>query len=102
MYLNFCLNCIICFRALFDYDPNKDDDLPSLGLSFSFGDILHLTNASDDEWWLATKIHPDNIENIGIVPAQKRWERKQRARDRSVKFESHYPVHLDKVMKYML
>ena len=33
-------------RALFDYDPVKDDGLPSRGLGFSYGDILHVTNAS--------------------------------------------------------
>ncbi|XP_031783995.1 disks large 1 tumor suppressor protein isoform X10 [Nasonia vitripennis] len=83
-------------RALFDYDPNKDDDLPSLGLNFDFGDILHVTNASDDEWWLATKVFPESNEGFGIIPARKRWERKQRARDRSVKFEGHTPVLIDK------
>jgi len=43
----------IYVRALFDYDPSKDDGLPSRGLAFSYGDILHVTNASDDEWWQA-------------------------------------------------
>ena len=38
-------------RALFEYDPHKDDGLPSRGLGFNYGDILHVTNASDDEWW---------------------------------------------------
>ncbi len=38
-------------RALNDFDPTKDDNLPSRGLAFSFGDILHVTNACDDEWW---------------------------------------------------
>ena len=27
-------------RALFDYDPTRDDDIPSRGLNFNFGDIL--------------------------------------------------------------
>ena len=27
-------------RALFDYDPGRDDDIPSRGLAFNFGDIL--------------------------------------------------------------
>ena len=40
-------------RALFDYDPSRDDGLPSRGLGFYYGDILHVTNASDDEWWQA-------------------------------------------------
>ena len=38
-------------RALFDYDPGRDEDVPSRGLTFSFGDILYVTNASDEEWW---------------------------------------------------
>lgn len=65
-------------RALFDYDPSKDDGLPSRGLSFSYGDILHVTNASDDEWWQARKVLPNGEEaGLGIIPSKLRWERKQ-------------------------
>ncbi|XP_077283992.1 MAGUK family member discs large 1 isoform X3 [Arctopsyche grandis] len=77
-------------RALFDYDPIRDDGLPSRGLPFRYGDILHVTNASDDEWWQAKRIGIDgstDSELIGIVPSKRRWERKQRARDRQVKFQ---------------
>ena len=42
-------------RALFDYDPSREDDIPSRGLAFSFGDILFVTNASDEEWWQAKR-----------------------------------------------
>uniref|UniRef100_A0A8D8UIA2 Disks large 1 tumor suppressor protein n=1 Tax=Cacopsylla melanoneura TaxID=428564 RepID=A0A8D8UIA2_9HEMI len=84
-------------RALFDYDPTKDDGLPSRGLPFHYGDILHVTNASDDEWWQARRVLPSGDEQgIGIVPSKKRWERKQRARDRTVKFQGHVPVLLEK------
>uniref|UniRef100_A0A336KHY1 CSON010760 protein n=1 Tax=Culicoides sonorensis TaxID=179676 RepID=A0A336KHY1_CULSO len=77
-------------RALFDYDPNRDDGLPTRGLPFKHGDILHVTNASDDEWWQARRVIGDGEEDsIGIVPSKRRWERKQRARDRSVKFQGH-------------
>lgn len=77
-------------RALFDYDPIRDDGLPSRGLPFKHGDILHVTNASDDEWWQARRVLGDNEdEQIGIVPSKRRWERKMRARDRSVKFQGH-------------
>ncbi|XP_038105526.1 disks large 1 tumor suppressor protein isoform X15 [Culex quinquefasciatus] len=77
-------------RTLFDYDPNRDDGLPGRGLPFRHGDILHVTNASDDEWWQARRvIGDDEEESIGIVPSKRRWERKQRARDRSVKFQGH-------------
>ncbi|KAH0568379.1 Disks large 1 tumor suppressor protein [Cotesia glomerata] len=84
-------------RALFDYDPNKDDGLPSRGLAFRYGEILHVTNASDDEWWQAKRVTPHgDEEGLGIIPSRRRWERKQRARDRSVKFQGHMPVILDK------
>lgn len=84
-------------RALFDYDPNKDDGLPSRGLPFRYGDILHVTNASDDEWWQARKVLPTGEEEgMGIIPSKRRWERKQRARDRTVKFQGHVPQNMDK------
>lgn len=77
-------------RALFDYDPNRDDGLPTRGLPFKHGDVLHVTNASDDEWWQARRVVGDGEEeSIGIVPSKRRWERKQRARDRSVKFQGY-------------
>lgn len=77
-------------RALFDYDPNRDDGLPTRGLPFKHGDILHVTNAADDEWWQARRVIGDGDEDsMGIVPSKRRWERKQRARDRSVKFQGY-------------
>ncbi|XP_014210813.1 disks large 1 tumor suppressor protein-like isoform X1 [Copidosoma floridanum] len=84
-------------KTLFNYDPNKDDGLPSHGLAFSYGEILHVTNASDDEWWQARKVTAlGEQEALGIIPSRKRWERKQKARDRQVKFQGHMPVILDK------
>lgn len=90
-------------RALFDYDPNRDDGLPSRGLPFKHGDVLHVTNASDDEWWQARRVLGDGEEEgMGIVPSKRRWERKMRARDRSVKFQGHAANNLDKVRSKML
>lgn len=61
-------------RALFDYDPSKDSGLPGRGLSFHYGDILHVTNASDDEWWQAKKLIPESEEEgFGIIPSKKRY-----------------------------
>lgn len=75
-------------RALFDYDPSKDSGLPSRGLLFRFGDILHIINASDDEWWQARRVlengHYDTFH--GIIPSKKRVEKRERARQKSVKF----------------
>lgn len=74
-------------RALFDYEPTKDSGLPSKGLAFKYGDILHVTNASDDEWWQARYVTPDGEEEgMGIIPSKKRVDRKERARLKNVKF----------------
>ncbi|KAG8554010.1 hypothetical protein GDO81_003628 [Engystomops pustulosus] len=74
-------------RALFDYDRSRDSCLPSQGLSFSYGDILHVINASDDEWWQArlVTLHGES-EQIGVIPSKKRVEKKERARLKTVKF----------------
>ncbi|GFY17002.1 disks large homolog 1 [Trichonephila clavipes] len=81
-------------RALFDYDPSKDSGLPSRGLAFQLGDVLHVINASDDEWWQATKILPGGQEEgIGIVPSKRRVERKEKARLKSVKFQGKSSVN---------
>ncbi|XP_042149766.1 disks large 1 tumor suppressor protein isoform X6 [Ixodes scapularis] len=75
-------------RALFEYEPSRDSGLPSRGLPFRFGDILHVINASDDEWWQARKILPDGHEDfVGIIPSKRRVERRERARLKSVKFQ---------------
>uniref|UniRef100_A0A673K1D0 Disks large homolog 1 n=1 Tax=Sinocyclocheilus rhinocerous TaxID=307959 RepID=A0A673K1D0_9TELE len=76
-------------RALFDYDITKDSGLPSQGLNFHFGDILHVLNASDEEWWQARHVTPDGeMEEMGVIPSKKRVERKERARLKTVKFNS--------------
>ncbi|XP_048844430.1 disks large homolog 1 isoform X22 [Brienomyrus brachyistius] len=76
-------------RALFDYDKTKDSGLPSQGLNFKFGDILHVVNASDDEWWQARQVTPDGeVEEIGVIPSKRRVEKKERARLKTVKFNS--------------
>ncbi|XP_059358258.1 discs large homolog 1-like protein isoform X11 [Carassius carassius] len=74
-------------RALFDYDKTKDSGLPSQGLNFKFGDILHVVNASDDEWWQARQVTPQGeVEEMGVIPSKRRVEKKERARLKTVKF----------------
>ncbi|KAF7228492.1 disks large homolog 3 isoform X8 [Nothobranchius furzeri] len=74
-------------RALFEYDRTRDSCLPSQGLSFTYGNILHVINASDDEWWQARLVTPHGeSEQIGVIPSKKRVEKKERARLKTVKF----------------
>ncbi|XP_064796755.1 disks large homolog 1-like isoform X20 [Oncorhynchus masou masou] len=76
-------------RVLFDYDKTKDSGLPSQGLNFKFGDILHVVNASDDEWWQARQVTAEGeAEEVGVIPSKRRVEKKERARLKTVKFNS--------------
>ncbi|XP_076344062.1 disks large homolog 1-like [Tachypleus tridentatus] len=77
-------------RALFDYDPSKDSDLPGQGLAFQFGNILRVIDLSDDEWWQACIIHPNDEDLIGIIPSKNRAEQRERARLKTVKFEGKH------------
>lgn len=90
-------------RALFDYDPSKDSGLPGKGLNFHYGDILHVTNASDDEWWQARRVNIDgNEEDLGIIPSKKRVERKERARQRKVNFGKNTDNSTKVILYYII
>ncbi|XP_065177564.1 disks large homolog 4-like [Sycon ciliatum] len=78
-------------RVLFSYDKTRDSGLPSEGLSFRFGDILHVTNAADKEWWQAKHVNLDTNADEGsqgVVPSKERYEKRERARNRRVNFGS--------------
>ena len=56
-----------------DYDANKDADRPGEGLSYHHGDILHILNGDDEEWWQAALVGPHaNDEQHGLVPSKGR------------------------------
>lgn len=61
----------------------------------SFYYLINYTITNDlneyfSEWWQARRVIGDGEEDsIGVVPSKRRWERKQRARDRSVKFQGY-------------
>ncbi|KAH0626076.1 hypothetical protein JD844_000806, partial [Phrynosoma platyrhinos] len=64
--------------ALFDYDKTKDCGFLSQALSFHFGDVLHVIDASDEEWWQARRVHPDgDSDEIGFIPSKRRVERRE-------------------------
>ncbi len=73
IFFTFGLTLNVFCRALFDYDKTKDSGLPSQGLNFKFGDILHVVNASDDEWWQARQVTPQGeVEEMGVIPSKRR------------------------------
>ena len=60
-------------RAMFDYDSNKEADRPGEGISFHHGDILHVINGSDEEWWQACLVgsHAEDGPQ-GLIPSKRR------------------------------
>ncbi|XP_062844279.1 disks large homolog 4-like [Trichomycterus rosablanca] len=71
-------------RALYDYDKTADGGFLTQAVSFRFGDILHVLDCSDEEWWQARRVSPqgDN-EDIGFIPSKRRVERKEWSRLKS-------------------
>ncbi|XP_026549047.1 disks large homolog 4-like, partial [Notechis scutatus] len=75
--------------ALFDYDKTKDCGFLSQALSFHFGDVLHVIDASDEEWWQARRVHPDgDSDELGFIPSKRRVERREWTRLKA-KFNVH-------------
>ena len=61
-------------RALFDSEKAKDCGFLSQALPFRFGDVLHVLDASDDEWWHARHVLPHGHgTQLGFVPSKRRW-----------------------------
>ncbi|CAD6186919.1 unnamed protein product [Caenorhabditis auriculariae] len=59
-------------RALFDYDPEDDVYVPckELAMKFQRGDILHVLNTSDENWWQAYREGEDTTHSLaGLIPS---------------------------------
>lgn len=63
--------CEIFVKAQFNYDPAKDDLIPSAqaGLSFSVGDILEVISKDDHNFWQARKCTHAQVSNAGLIPS---------------------------------
>ncbi|XP_053542397.1 disks large homolog 4 isoform X1 [Ictalurus punctatus] len=71
-------------RALFDYDKTADGGFLTQAVSFRFGDVLHVLDCSDEEWWQARRLSPHgDLEETGYIPSKRRVERKEWSRLRS-------------------
>lgn len=71
-------------RALFDYEQQWDCGVLSQALDFNFGEVLHVVDSSDDEWWQARRLtQQGELEELGYIPSKHRVERKEWARMKS-------------------
>nr|XP_046173870.1 disks large homolog 4 isoform X1 [Oncorhynchus gorbuscha] len=68
-------------RALFDYDKTADCGFLSQAVGFRFGDVLHVLDCGDEEWWQARRVSPlTEAEEVGFIPSKRRVERKEWSR----------------------
>ncbi|XP_019624646.1 PREDICTED: MAGUK p55 subfamily member 5-like isoform X4 [Branchiostoma belcheri] len=66
------LDGVVHVRAHFDYDPLDDMYIPcrELGLSFQKGDILHIVNQDDPNWWQSFREGEEDQSLAGLVPSR--------------------------------
>ncbi|XP_042906742.1 MAGUK p55 subfamily member 7 [Parasteatoda tepidariorum] len=64
-------------RAHFCYDPFADSLIPckEAGLPFYKGDVLHIVNQEDLNWWQARK-HGEKNSRAGLIPSRQLQERR--------------------------
>uniref|UniRef100_A0A674BM71 Discs large MAGUK scaffold protein 4 n=1 Tax=Salmo trutta TaxID=8032 RepID=A0A674BM71_SALTR len=71
-------------RALFDYDKTADCGFLSQAVGFRFGDVLHVLDCGDEEWWQARRVSPQtDVEEVGFIPSKRRSDTSQLWRDDS-------------------
>lgn len=45
----------------------------SQALDFTFGEVFHVMDSADDEWWQARRVNQQGeLEEVGYVPSKKR------------------------------
>uniref|UniRef100_A0AAX7U176 Discs, large homolog 4a (Drosophila) n=1 Tax=Astatotilapia calliptera TaxID=8154 RepID=A0AAX7U176_ASTCA len=60
-------------RALFDYDKQWDCGVLSQALDFNFGEVFHVIDSADEEWWQARRVNQQGeLEELGYVPSKHR------------------------------
>ncbi|KAM4726227.1 LOW QUALITY PROTEIN: 55 kDa erythrocyte membrane protein [Anableps anableps] len=61
--------CEMYMRAQFDYDPSTDDLIPCKGgLKFQTGDIIHIINKQDPNWWQG-RVENSGVDFAGLIPS---------------------------------
>lgn len=70
---------VMHLKAHFDYDPDDDLYCPcrELGISFQKGDILHIINQDDPNWWQAYREGEEDQPLAGLVPSKTFQEQRE-------------------------
>ena len=66
-------------KAHIDYDPEDDPYVPcrELGTAFYKGDILHVINRKDPNWWQAKREGDDDTQLPGLIPSANFQQRRE-------------------------
>ncbi|GMR31920.1 hypothetical protein PMAYCL1PPCAC_02115 [Pristionchus mayeri] len=72
-------------KALFENEPSREDGAPHRAMAFGYGDILHVTNDTDPDWWTARKVADNGDEGPeGVIPSKRRVEKREKQRRKRV------------------
>lgn len=67
---------------MFEYDKQWDCGVLSQALDFGFGEVFHVMDSADEEWWQARRVNQQGeLEELGYVPSKKRSVWRQRSAD---------------------
>jgi len=75
---------VIHLKAHIDYDPEEDTiqgrpavPCPELGIGFQKGDILHVINQLDPDWWQARRDGEEDQTLAGLIPSKNFLSRRE-------------------------
>uniref|UniRef100_A0A8C7X524 MAGUK p55 scaffold protein 4, like n=1 Tax=Oryzias sinensis TaxID=183150 RepID=A0A8C7X524_9TELE len=82
---------MLYMRAMTDYSPQQDPNIPcaDAGISFKKGDILEIVDQTDALWWQAKKL-PSSVACAGLIPSTNLLKRKQRESWWSQPYQPHF------------
>ena len=83
-HIDFCHLTNFVFQAHIDYDPEEDTiqgrpavPCPELGIGFQKGDILHVINQLDPDWWQARRDGEEDQTLAGLIPSKNFLSRRE-------------------------
>ena len=83
-HIHFCHLTNFVFQAHIDYDPEEDTiqgrpavPCPELGIGFQKGDILHVINQLDPDWWQARRDGEEDQTLAGLIPSKNFLSRRE-------------------------
>lgn len=95
---------VLHVKAHFDYDPEDDMYIPcrELGICFQKGDILHVINRQDSNWWQAYRDGDDEQSLAGLIPSRSFQEQREALKQTIVENEKSISTPASKTKNSLL